>query len=254
MPRFFVSKENFDESSEAVNIVGEAAWHISRSLRMAVGDRITLSDGIDTEYSCVIVGFEKDLVRCSIESKSSFDTEPPFTARIFQALPKGDKLDVIIQKSTECGADSIVTFESEFCIAREKHESAGKKLERRRRIAYEAAKQCGRGRIPKVFPTVDFKSAVLEAAKADVPIFCYEGKGTVSISQLLKAKKKDIFADGGNRPEISVVIGSEGGFSREEAEFAKENGMLLAGLGPRILRSETVAGFVLSCLVYEFEL
>lgn len=254
MPKFFVPKENFDTAHGTLSIEGEAAWHISRSLRMATGDRITVSDGIDTEYDCVIVGFDNGAVNCKIESSRPFDTEPPFKARIYQALPKGDKLDMIIQKSTECGASYIGTFESEFCVAREKSESAAKKLERRRRIAYEAAKQCGRGVVPEVLPTVDFKSAVLEAAKSDIPVFCYEGDGTVPLAELLRTRRKTVCTDKGHRPEISVVIGSEGGFSSEEAKFAKENGMLMAGLGARILRTETVAGFVLACLVYEFEL
>ncbi len=252
MPRFFVPKESFDFENNKVIIIGEDARHISFSLRMAVGDRITVSNGVDAEYDCVLEGFENEKVFCKIESAKELETEPPFVAKIYQALPKGDKLDTVIQKSTECGASFIGTFESEFCIAKEKADSAERKLERRRRIAYEAAKQCGRGRIPEVHSTVDFKTAVREAAKADIPIFCYEGEGTVPLSSLLGSKIKTLGDI--KYPEISVIIGSEGGFSPEEANFAKENGMLMAGLGRRILRCETVAGFVLACLVYELEL
>ncbi|MBR4295929.1 MAG: 16S rRNA (uracil(1498)-N(3))-methyltransferase [Clostridia bacterium] len=252
MPRFFVSKEDFDFEKGKVVIVGEDARHISFSLRKAVGDRITVSNGVDAEYDCVLESFDGDRVVCGIESEKVLETEPPFIAKIYQALPKGDKLDTIIQKSTECGASDILPFESEFCIAKEKSDSAGRKLERRRRIAEEAAKQCGRGKIPEVHPTVDFKTAVREASKADIPIFCYEGEGTLPLSELLCSEIKKL----GDKklPEISVIIGSEGGFSPEEANFAKENGMLMAGLGRRILRCETVAGFVLACLVYELEL
>lgn len=252
MPKFFVSNENFDFENGKVIIVGEDARHISFSLRKAVGDRITVSNGVDAEYDCILEVFEGDRVVCGIESRKELETEPPFIAKIYQALPKGDKLDTIIQKSTECGASFLRTFESEFCIAKEKSDSADRKLERRRRIAYEAAKQCGRGKIPEVHSTVDFKTAVKEAAKADIPIFCYEGEGTQPLSGLLCSKIKKL----GDKklPEISVIIGSEGGFSPEEANFAKENGMLMAGLGRRILRCETVAGFVLACLVYELEL
>lgn len=252
MPRFFVPKENFDFENNKVSIIGEDARHISFSLRKAVGDRITVSNGVDAEYECVLERFENEKVFCRIESAKELETEPPFIAKIYQALPKGDKLDTIIQKSTECGASLIGTFESEFCIAKEKSDSAERKLERRRRIAYEAAKQCGRGKIPEVCATVDFKTAVREASKADIPIFCYEGDGTAPLGELLRYSRKKI--DGKKCPEISVIIGSEGGFSPEEANFAKENGMLMAGLGRRILRCETVAGFVLACLVYELEL
>jgi len=252
MPRFFVSADCIDPDAGVLVIDGENAHHISRSLRMAVGDNLTVCDGESTEYECELTSFESDKVYCRIKSAGALSTEPPFSARIYQALPKGDKLDTVIQKSTECGARSITTFESEFCIAKEKEDSAERKLERRRRIALEAAKQCGRGRVPGIYPTVDFKTAVSEAARADIPLFCYEGDGTVPLGELLRERKKELNAR--EIPEISVVIGSEGGFSPEEAKYAKENGMLMAGLGARILRSETVAGFVLSCLVYEFEL
>ncbi len=252
MRRFFVSGENFDFQNNKIRIYGEDARHISFSLRMAAGDRIIVSNSVDAEYDCILEEIQGDRVLCRIEGSRKLETEPPFVAKIYQALPKGDKLDTVIQKSTECGASFIRPFESEFCIAKEKADSAGRKLERRRRIAYEAAKQCGRGRIPEVLPTADFKSAVMEAAKSDIPIFCYEGDGTLPLGEILRSAKKNI--NGEKHPEISVIIGSEGGFSPEEANFAKENGMLMADLGKRILRCETAAGFVLACLVYELEL
>lgn len=253
MPRFFVSGDSIDFSAGIIIIDGEDAHHITRSLRMAPGERITICDGVKNEYDCVFIRADGEHVLCEIKSKTELSTEPPFEVSIFQALPKGDKLDTIIQKSVECGALSIRTFESEFCVAREKSETVQRKLERRGRIALEAAKQCGRGIVPKVLPTVDFKTAVKEAALADIPIFCYEGEGTLPLGKLISDKRKEL-GDTLCTPKISVVIGSEGGFSAEESKFAKENGMLMAGLGRRILRAETVAGFVLACLVYEFEL
>ncbi|MEE0970383.1 MAG: RsmE family RNA methyltransferase [Clostridia bacterium] len=254
MPRFFVPKSDINENTGEITVKGDDARHISRSLRMAVGDIITLCDGESTEYVCLISRFEPTEVVCLIKETSELSTEPPFRANVYQALPKGDKLDTVIQKSTECGAFSLTTFESEFCVAKEKEDSADRKLDRRRRIAFEAAKQCGRGIVPKVLPTLDFKSAILEAANADIPLFCYEGEGTNSLRSILKEKKEKYKKSKEKDPTVSIVIGSEGGFSSDEAKFAKENGMLMAGLGARILRSETVAGFVLACLAYEFEL
>lgn len=254
MPRFFVPKESIDLKCNTVRIEDEDARHISRSLRMAAGEHITVCDGEGTAYDCELTEFLADSVICRILGACKQMTEPPFKAMVYQALPKGDKLDTVIQKSIECGAYSLTTFESEFCIAKEKADSVQRKLERRRRIALEAAKQCGRGIIPEIHPTVDFITAIKEAARADIPLFCYEGEGTVPLATLLRSKKDVLDAGVGGYPTISVVIGSEGGFSPEEAKFAKENGMLMAGLGGRILRSETVAGFVLACLVYELEL
>ena len=252
MPRFFVSHDAVCEADGKILIDGENAHHISRSLRMAVGDKITLCDPGVCEYDCVLDAFTDNTVSARIMEKKPLTTEPPFRVCIYQALPKGDKLDTIIQKSVECGASAIRTFESEFCIAKEKPDAEQRKLERRRKIAVEAAKQSGRGMIPEVLPTVSFKEAIELASKADIPIFCYEGEGTESLKHNLQNIKEKLSAD--VCPEIAVVIGSEGGFSESEAAYAAEHNMFMTGLGSRILRAETVAGFVLGCLVYQFEM
>lgn len=258
MPRFFVSRESIDKEKGEIVLTGENAHHISTSLRMKPLDRLTVCDGERNEYDCVIASFDRENVRAKIEERHESASEPPFFATIYQGLPKGDKIDAIIQKSVECGASALVTFESEFCVAREKSESRDRKLDRRRKIALEAAKQCGRGLVPEVLPTVGFAEAVRAASKADLPLFCYEGDGTLPLKTLVRTrlskneKQGNVRADAGLT--VSVVIGSEGGFSAREAEFAKENGMLMTGLGKRILRTETVSEFVLAALVYELEM
>lgn len=250
MPRFFVCKEQIGDGF--VTITGDDAHHLSRSLRMAAGEHITVCDMQKKEYECELTAFLPDRVEAKILSVSDSDTEPPFCAVIYQGLPKGDKLDQIIQKSVECGASEIVTFESERCVARAKEGNEEKKVERRRRIALEAAKQSGRSILPNVTPTVSFEKALEMASKADIPLFCYEGDGTESLSKTLKALKEK--TAGKENPTVSVVIGSEGGFSQKEARMAKAAGMYPVGLGKRILRTETAASFALACLVYELEL
>ena len=204
------------------------------------------------DYQCELTAFLPDRVCAKILESRSTETEPPYEAVVWQALPKGEKLDSIIQKSVECGAHEIALFESERCIVRVKDSDRDRKGDRRNRIALEAAKQCGRGIIPKVAPPVSFAEAVKEAAKADLAIFCYEGEGTDPLPQILR----DFRADRAEKklPSVSVMVGSEGGFSKEEAEHARSAGMRLAGLGKRILRTETAAAFVLGCLSYELEL
>ena len=251
MPRFFVRQEQIKDGF--VTLLGDDAHHVSRSLRMAAGERITVCDMQKKEYECELTEFLSDSVRARILSTREGDTEPPYFARVFQALPKGDKLDSIIQKAVECGACELVTFESERCIARVKDGAEEKKLERRQRIALEAAKQSGRGTLPKVLATVDFNEAIRRAAKeSDIALFCYEGDGTLPLPSVLKEYKAQEKAK--PNPVISVVVGSEGGFSQAEAQKAREAGLRLVGLGKRILRTETAASFVLSCLVYEWEL
>lgn len=251
MPRFFVTKDQIEDGK--VTILGDDAHHISRSLRMAAGESITVSDMQKREYECRLCEFLPDRVVAKIESERQSDTEPPFTATLYQALPKGDKLDSVIQKSVECGISKIVTFNSERCIAKE-NVPEPKKLQRRARISLEAAKQSGRGIIPEVAATVSFKEAIKSAAEADIAIFCYEGDETRSLRGFLSEKKAEILARGNTHPTISIVIGSEGGFSLSEVEYAKDAGLVPIGLGKRILRTETASSFTLGCLVYEFEL
>lgn len=252
MPRFFVRSNQIQDG--IVSIMGDDAHHISRSLRMATGEHITVCDMQRTEYECELTEFLPDEVHARVLRSYQSDTEPPFLAHVFQALPKGDKLDSIIQKSVECGLSELTTFESERCVVRMKEGSESKKLERRERIALEAAKQCGRGTVPVIHPTVGFVEAVAKAKEADIALFCYEGDDT---EPLAKALKRCLIQTQGNPeyiPTVSVMIGSEGGFSLSEAQYAREKGLISIGLGKRILRTETAASFVLACLVYEFEL
>lgn len=250
MPRFFVDVSQIEDG--IVTLTGDDAHHISRSLRMAAGEQITVCDGNGTEYDCELTAFLPDCVRAQVLESRVADTEPPYRAIVWQALPKGEKLDSIIQKSVECGAAGIALFESERCIVRMKADDRDRKGDRRNRIALEAAKQCGRGIVPKVESPVPFAEAIREAAKADLALFCYEGEGTQPLPAVVKAYLAN--APEGVVPQISVMVGSEGGFSKGEAQLAEKAGMKLIGLGKRILRTETAAAFVLGCLSYEMEL
>lgn len=249
MPRFFIGEGQID--GDLVTLTGDDAFHISRSLRMAAGEHITVCDGERNEYDCELVAFSGD-VTARIISKRRTAAEPPFFACIWQALPKGEKLDMVIQKSVECGASEIRLFGSERCIVRTDPAAEDKKSPRRQKIALEAAKQSGRGIIPRVYGAVSFSEMLLSASKADIPLFCYEGEGTLPLGEALKASVSRL----GRREgfTVSVVIGPEGGFSTAEAERASAVGLIPVGLGKRILRTETVSTFLLGALSYEFEL
>ena len=246
MPRFFVTSTQIDGNT--VTILGEDAHHISRSLRLAVGEQITVCDMSRTEYSCELTDFLPDRVLARILSSKPSDTELPVRVTLYQALPKGDKLDTVIQKAVECGVARIVPFESERCVVRMKADSEGRKIERRQRIAQEAAKQCGRGIMPLIEPTVSFDEMMKRAATADAVFFCYEGDGTVPIGSLLKSVPV------GEGSEIALIVGSEGGFAVNEAKRAADAGFLMTGLGKRILRAETAPLFALACICCHFEL
>jgi 16S rRNA (uracil1498-N3)-methyltransferase len=170
---------------------------------------------------------------------------------LYQALPKSDKLDTIIQKAVECGASKIVPFQSERCVVKIKNDAEDKKRERRQRISAEAAKQCGRSVIPEVCNSITYKEALADAQNNDLILFCYEGDGTQSLGDILK----NAFTSKCDIPKsIAIFIGSEGGFSINEAENAKSCGAVMTGLGKRILRTETASGFILACLVCFTEL
>lgn len=244
MPKFFVRQDKIENNK--VIITGDDAFHISRALRMAKGEHITVCDMQCNEYDCVLAEFNPDNVVAEIVSSRRIDNEPPVKVYLFQALPKGDKLDTVIQKAVECGVFEITPFESDRCVVKSKPEAEERKTERRNRISLEAAKQCGRGYIPRVNPTVGFERAVEQACDCDLCVFCYEGEENSSLKELLR--------DNRQIDSISVFIGSEGGFSVDEVAYATQKGMKSVSLGKRILRTETASSFVLSCIAYETEL
>ena len=245
MPRFFVDKEAVSDT--AVTITGPDARHIARALRMAVGDEITVADGTGLEYTAILTRIRDEECLCDITETKRSLSEPKSFITLYMAYPKGDKLETVIQKAVELGASRIVPFESSRCIKKPKADKAEEKTARLTRIADEAAKQCGRGALPTVSLPLSYNEMLKEASKSALPIFCYEGEGTKSLKCIL-----DSFVDA---PEsISIVVGSEGGFSPDEARAAEEMGFRMANLGPRILRCETAPDYALSAISYRFEL
>ena len=247
MPKFFVDKNQITE--DTIFITGENAHHISRSLRMAPGEKITVSDMDGFDYDCVLESFTENTVNAKITNKYLSIAEPEIKVHLYQALPKGDKLDLIIQKSVECGAYDITPFESTNCVVKIKGDSESKKIDRRNKIALEAAKQCGRGIIPKVNQSLSFNDMLKCASSSDVVLFCYEGDGTLPMARALRKLRTEKTIK-----DISIIIGSEGGFSSTEVSYAEKYGFVKIGLGKRILRAETAAIMSLACIVYEFEL
>jgi len=243
MPRFFVNKEDIGEGSLVIS--GDDAFHIARSLRMAVGDELTVSDGEGAELRCRLTKIRDEECECEIAERREGVGESPSEITLYMAYPKGDKLEVVIQKAVELGATRIVPFESSRCIKRPKAEKLDKQLARFTRIAEEAAKQCGRSKLPSVGAPLSFKDMLTEAARASLSLFCYEAENGTSLKDALKK---------GVPESISVVVGSEGGFSREEADAAASAGLTSVTLGKRILRCETAPAFVLSSIAYELEL
>lgn len=244
MPRFFVPSQNIE--GDIITITGDDARHIARALRMAEGDSITVCDMHGGEHLCRLTRIRDEACECAVLESRAGENEPPFPITLYMAYPKGDKLEVVVQKAVELGACRIVPFESSRCIKKPKAEKQDKQTARLQRIAEEAAKQCGRSRLPEVSPPVSFKD-MLNMAKLDgLSLFCYEGDGGRSLRELLEGTPAP--------SSVSVIVGCEGGFSLDEANEAKAAGCTTVTLGPRILRCETAPSYALSALSYRYEL
>lgn len=224
MPRFFVDEK---PQNGTVTVFGEDARHIARSLRMAVGEKITVCCS-GTDYLCELKKISDTAVVCEVISEEK-SREPGISLTLFQALPKQDKLELIIQKSVELGACEVVPVMTKRCIARPEKGQFDKKLDRLTRISLEAAKQSGRGIIPTVSGIISFDECLKRLQDFDLPLICYEKQGGKRLSEL----------DFGGVKTVGLLIGSEGGFEREEAEKAVSAGAIPVWLGDRILRCET---------------
>ena len=244
MPRFFVDKNNINENKILIN--GADAHHIARSLRMAEGDEAVVCDGIGGEYRCTLTRIRDEECECEILEVLGSDAESPVSITLCMAYPKGDKLEVVIQKAVELGCDRIVPFESSRCIKRPKAEKAEKQTARLQRIAEEAAKQCGRAKIPTVSAPISYKQMLDVAKESELSLLCYENEDGLNIKNALQNAE--------SKKSISVIVGAEGGFSPDEVLAATERGCLSVSLGNRILRCETAPLFALAAISYQLEL
>lgn len=233
MPRFFVK----GPVEGGVFIGGEDGRHITRSLRMRPGERLTLCDGQGTDYACAVVSCQGEGAWVRAEESAPSRGEPSTKVTVCQCWGKGDKLETVTQKAVELGAAAVRLVESSRCVVRLEGPAAGKKAARLQKIAREAAMQSGRGVVPPVLPPLPLGPALEEAARQGAVFFLYEGGG-MPLSQAAR--------EAGER--VSLFVGPEGGFSPQEAALAKSLGAVAVTLGPRVLRTETAALAALSAL------
>ncbi len=239
MPRFFIENLNSIDTFGNITIGGDEAKHIAKVLRMKIGEEIVICDKMGSDYLCKIDSVSSEVV-CKIIEKVPTKTEPNVNLTVYQAVPKLDKLDLIIQKSVELGATTIVPFLSKRCVSRPDEKSAFKKVERWNKIALEAAKQSGRGIIPTVTPIISMEKAVEKTfAENDITLICYEDGG--------ENFAKVGLAEGQN---IGLFIGSEGGFELSEVEKVTQNAGVKIGMGERILRCETAVISSISIIMH----
>ncbi len=239
MHKFFVDPSSVE--ADIIKIGGEDSHHISRVLRLKEDDEVIVCDKNGIDYYCSVKSIEKDEVTVWILKKEVSKTEPPIEITLYQGVPKGDKLETVIQKCVELGAVAIVPVAMKRSVAIIKDKE--KKQIRMQRIAMEAAKQCGRAKIPEVLQTMSFKEAIVHSNMCDLKILPYEAENELSLKTVLKNNEK--------AKKIAVFIGPEGGFDDEEVSIAKDNGFEIVTLGPRILRTETAPLACISAIMYE---
>ena len=221
MPHRYFTTEISDGTA---TLRGADAHHLARVMRARLGDTVILCDGNAVEYTATITGFGPETVEFSVEPGYPSAAEPSVEVTLFVGYPKQDKLEQIIKHGVELGAAHFIPFFSRYCVAAPKKEE--QKNERYNRIAFEAAKQCGRGILPTVeLPLPDFNAVCDRFKDYDLVLFFYECGG-VSLREVFNKEP-------GNRAKrIAVVTGSEGGFAAEEAARAAECGAVTVGLAP----------------------
>lgn len=247
MQRYFVAGEQMD--GKQVQITGDDARHLARVMRAEPGDEIIVSNGMDREVLARVIRVDQNLVEAEAVQELVMDREPAVEVWVAQSLPKGDKLETVIQKCTELGAARFLPFVSERTIVQYDDKKETKRLERWGKIAKEAAEQAHRNRVPAVLPPVAWKELLRQAGEADAALLCYELESGLRLRPLLAQSIRQ--APEGRRLRVMVIVGPEGGFTEREAEEAVAAGCHSVSLGKRILRTETAAMAALACILYE---
>lgn len=242
IPRIYIGSDRI--SNGVAFIDGSDANHILRVLRKGVGDSLHICDMHGNSYNAVINEITRDGLYAVLGEPEKQETEMPFFVSVYQCFPKGDKLDTVVQKAVELGASEIVAVMSERCVARPDAKAFAKRIERLKKISESAAAQCGRSIIPEIRGIIGYDAALKEIASKDTGFICYEGDGTLPVRELLTGTPKT----------VGFLIGPEGGLSEKETALAKQENIALAGLGKRILRTETASGYVLSAISVLLEL
>ncbi len=240
MPRFYVPQPQMKDG--ILRIEGREVKHIRRVLRLKPGDEIITFNGSGKEYYGTIIEDGPTFVLIKIEDLLFPEKESPLKMTLAQSLLKGEKMDYVVQKSTELGVSKIIPFFSSRSVPLLEKSPKLKRHHRWERIAMEASKQCGRTMVPIVEPIQSYSEMIRKASPESIRLILWEREG-YNLKEMIERpiEKRSIF----------FVIGPEGGFSKEEIEEAKGSGFLPVNLGKRILRAETASLCLLSILQYE---
>ncbi|MGI6686259.1 MAG: 16S rRNA (uracil(1498)-N(3))-methyltransferase [Bacillota bacterium] len=242
MNRFFVSPAQIENT--LITITGSDVNHISRVLRLKPGDQMMVADGTGREYLVELISATPEKVETVIKESFPAGNEPPLDVYLLQGLPKGEKMELIIQKCTEIGIKKIIPVQMERTIIKLTPDKAEKRRERWQRISFEAAKQCQRSMVPEVLSVCELPQAINQLPKDTLIIMPWEEEKGLGLKELLRN-------NGSLTGSVALIIGPEGGISPQEAAWAVEQGVKIVSLGPRILRTETAGLVTISIVLYE---
>jgi 16S rRNA (uracil1498-N3)-methyltransferase len=247
MQRYFIEKECVQEN--IMSIHGDDARHMTKVMRMKAGDIVQcIVDG--RTATCEITDFTNESVHVHVVEWIEESNELPIHVTIASGLPKGDKLEYIVQKSTELGAAAFLPFSAARSIVKWDEKKGKKKVERLEKIAKEAAEQSYRTIIPHITNPISFKQLLAKSSEYDMCIVAYEEDAKSGESKALKR----VFDQLNQGQKLLVVFGPEGGLAEEEITQLEEAHFVRCSLGSRILRTETAPLYVLSAVSYNFEL
>jgi 16S rRNA (uracil1498-N3)-methyltransferase len=225
-----------------ISIKGEDAHHISRVLRLPVGEQIRVVAPDGQIGIAEITGIAAGIISLVLRQQIEEDTEPPVKVALGQGLPKGDKMEYIVQKAVELGVNQIYPMKVAHCVVQYDASKQIARRERWQKIAGEAAKQCGRSQVSVVAPIQSLAEIVSNQEEGTIVIMLYEGQTPLGLKQILTQFQGSSYL---------LLIGPEGGFSAEEVDFCQQRGAHIVTMGPRILRTETAAVAALSIVLYE---
>jgi 16S rRNA (uracil1498-N3)-methyltransferase len=248
MQRYFVAPAQMSE--DAVTLTGEDARHLGSVMRAKPGDHFIACDGRGRDVLAKVTSVDRDAILADIIQDLPGSAEMAWRVTVAQSLPKGDKLETVIQKGTEAGAYAFQPFLSRRTVVQYDDRKEAKRLDRWRKIAKEAAEQSHRSLLPDVRPVSSWKSLIKQFADYDLVLLCYEeeGRAGAGLRRALSDFRGKLSMES---PALLLLVGPEGGFAPEEAEEAASAGAVPVGLGKRILRTETAALYALACIAYE---
>lgn len=241
MPKFFVDQSLTE--GELFRLSPADLHHLVEVLRAKSGDCVTVGDSGGRNCSCILRG-EAPYFQLEVQTIRPCQSETPYRVELFQALPKGDKLEHILQKAVELGVSAVTPVRTAHSLLKLDESKLGKKLERWQKIMQSAAEQSGRALIPELHVPLNFAEALARMQTADLAFAAWEGEEQLSLKALLGPAVP---------ARVAFLIGPEGGLAAAEVAALKAASIPTISLGPRILRTETAAPAVLAQLSFAWE-